>query len=157
MKREGKEGWNGVPFVTFFFHGRTTAAAKEKEKDFLDDFLITRLQSRVSARRKRHFARTLGRQLARETERKAGAEMPVGTIQDLCYLRRTRGTHGVHVSGKSDWWKRAGETWRSFRPIYIRGGRNLFRGALRNSHLAILVILPSRESRITACAHIGAW
>lgn len=107
----GRRAWRRYGERRDIFHfsfsrGRMAATARGgKEGRFLDDFLITRSQSRVSARRKRHFARTAGRQLARET--KVWCEDAVGTIQDLCYLLRTRGgrastCRGNGIGGKEE-------------------------------------------------------
>lgn len=89
---------NGVLSATIFFHDAEWWREKEKTERFSpDDFLITRSQFRVFARqrqhqrrRKRHFARN-GRQTIGERDERPVRRDAVGTIRDLCYLRRTRG------------------------------------------------------------------
>ena len=106
--------------------GRRGKEEKRKRESggFLDDFLITRSQSRVSARHKRHFARTVGRQLARETRGWHGDACRNDPGFMLSLVGESRGTRTVYTCmRKPDWRKRAKGTWRSFQPIYIRGGR----------------------------------
>lgn len=91
--REGGRRDNGVLFVTTFFHdGMVARKRKRREREIFSRrfFNYSFAISRLRARRKRQFARN-GRQTIGERDERPVRRDAVGTIRDLCYLRRTRG------------------------------------------------------------------